>query len=373
MHRHPIRYFAQGAAVALLANVSAHASDEGISTTFSGFGTVAADVASSSRYQFVANPSQFKGASREPDAGLDSRIGLQGVVKFDPQFSLTAQALSERRGSDDFGIGTEWLFGQFTPTPGLDLRLGRVVLPTFLISDSRNVGYAVPWLRSPNEVYGALSFTNLDGLQGLWRVNAGSATLTSQVSYGKTSAKVNAGSLGVIDAQARNVLNLGFTAEAGDFTVRVAQTRLTVPVALPLGPTTSIQFDNQDKFLSIGMQYDNGSALVLSEWARRRENDVPGLGLPISATTAWYVAAGWRFGTWTPMLRYAAQKNDGSLVTFPGKPSLGASLRYDAFRNVALKFQVDRYDASSPDAFTAPSATAGTKVTVVGFGADFVF
>ena len=126
-------------------------------------------------------------------------------------------------------------------------------------------------------------------------------------------------------------------------------------------------------FASAGVQYDNGTAIVMSEVTKRTENDVPGLGMPLSATTNWYVAVGWRIGKYTPMVRHVASRTNGSLITAPDQKGEGLILRYDVVRNVALKAQVDRYDASNPSAFKVPVAAAGQKVNVFSFGADFLF
>jgi hypothetical protein len=371
MHRQALKHLVVfGTACGLgLGAAAARAEDDGIKTTISGYGTVAGTFTNNDSYSFNADAQKFKGAGTRIDTGLDSRLGLQAVVKFAPEFSFTAQALASRLGDKDYDIHAEWAYGQYTPFTGVDIRLGRVVLPAFLISDSRNVGYAQPWLRAPVDVYGPFYISNMDGVQANWRVNAGPVTFTTQLSYGASTTLITAGALGELEVNARDLINVAFTAETGDWTARVAQTQLKAPkLPLPFGP-----HNLEDKFVSAGLQYDNGTALVLAEWARRTENDVVGQNKPLASTTAWYVAAGYRFAKLTPMVRYSVLKDNGGLITYFDKPVIGASLRYDVVRNVALKLQVDRYDASNFYSFVNPATTPGTKVTVVSFGADFVF
>lgn len=369
MHQLAFVSLACGTALGLgLATSTVQAGDSDISTIVSGYGTIAGTMTDKSSAEYMSNLQQFKGATNELDIGGESRFGLQGVVNFGPKFSFTAQVLASRAGNKDFDIATEWLFGQYTPTPGLDLRLGRVVMPTFLLSDTRNVGYASTWLRAPNEVYSLMPFKTMDGAQLLWRKSVGPAVVSTQLSYGKSETTIDT-PLGVFDVQAQNIISMAFGVEIGDWTVRASQSRMDSPTSL--SPT--INYSNHDRFLSLGAQYDNGTAVVMSEWTRRTQGDVPGLGIPLIASTSWYVAAGWRIDKFTPMVRYAIAKADGSLVTYPTKPSVGLMLRYDAMRNVALKVQVDRYDASNSNAFKVPQATPGTKVDVLTVGADFVF
>src|SRR5690606_32482283 len=93
--------------------------------------------------------------------------------------------------------GVEWLFAQYSPTTNVDLRLGRVVLPAFMISDSRNVGYAQPWLRAPLEVYSQLPMSTLDGAQVNWRIPVGGAIVTIQPTYGSSASNSSSGGTAV--------------------------------------------------------------------------------------------------------------------------------------------------------------------------------
>ena len=73
-----------------------------------------------------------------------------------------------------------------------------------------------------------------------------------------------------------------------------------VPTTIPFSATYSVTYNVSDKFTSVAMQYDNAKAIVLAEWAKRMQNDVPGTSLALTKATQWYVAGGWRFGTPIP-------------------------------------------------------------------------
>jgi len=358
------------AAACLLSSFGAHAED-GISTTFSGYGTVAGTFTNDGDVEFTPYSNMFKGPTNELDVGFESRLGVQGTARFDSRFSATAQVLAQRRGAKDFSPGVEWLYGQYSPVDSLDVRLGRVVLPAFLLSDSRYVGYAQTWLRAPTEVYGQMPFSSLDGVQALWHKSVGPAVISAQVSYGTMEATLDLGPIGTMDIHGRDSTNVSVGVELGSWTLRAAQTRTNSAMNLPLAPGMNLDFTDHDKFMDLGAQYDDGRAIVMGEWVRRTENDVPGFGMPLIASTSWYVAAGWRFGSLTPMAHWAGTKNDGSLLNSAATHSVGLSLRYDVARNVDLKFQVDRYDAASQ--FSPAAATTGTKIDVFAFAADFVF
>ena len=360
--------------------------DEGITYKVSGYGTLAATVIDKGDLQMRSSLSQSKGANKTLDLGVDSRFGLQGVVNFGQGWSATGQLLAIRRRTDstltsnkDFDIGIEWLFGQYSVTPNLDLRLGRVVLPAFMISDSRNVGYSQPWLRAPLEVYGRMPLTTMDGVQAVWRIPVGNAMISVQPSYGKAHTNISSGSV-VIDSPSDWVASLSAQVEWSDWLLRAGQVRNNLPFSAPLlgpSPAPVVSYTMKDKFNNVGLQYDNGTAIFMTEWASRDQNDIPASipflgGAPLTKENMWYAAAGWRFGKWLPMISYGSFKN-----TAPSSPnkwdSTNLSVRYDAATNVAVKAQIGMHKAKDSSTFVTANGTDPRNVTSLSVGVDFVF
>lgn len=353
----------------------------------SGYGTIAATATDESGMEFRSSLNQSTGPGKRPEFGPDSRLGLQGVVNFGSGLSLTGQLLGQRRRTDasarsneDFNVGFEWLYGQYSPTSNIDVRLGRVVLPAFMISDSRNVGYTQPWLRAPLSVYAAMPLTTVDGAQALFRIPMGSSILTIQPSYGESPYNISSGAL-VLKTTAHPVSSLNVSWEMGDWLVRAGQVRGTSYLnGLVLNPAlvgAPLNHKMKDVFSSAGLQYDNGTAVVMAEYAQRKQNDIdpsyfPGFGIggrPLAESRSWYVAGGWRFGKWLPLLSYGENKDTIRKDT-TRVPS--ASLRYDVMTNVALKAQWSRYDAKDGSAFVNRDPSKHT-VHVFAAGVDFVF
>ncbi len=361
-------------AIGLFLNQAANADDTSeFSTTISGYGTIGGSYTGDSHLSYLHNASEFKATNSQFDLGLDSRIGVQATISYGTQLSVILQEEAKRRGSDDFSPGTEWAFVQYSPTTDVKLRLGRVALATFLMSDFRDVGYAQPWFVAPNEIYADEPFENLDGGQALWHGHLGSFGLDLEGAYGTTSQTEQSNGVSFV-IKAKSAYNLAANLTYESFLLRVAETAVSWPQAVPLSATTAINYVNHDKFLSLGFQYDNSTAIVLAEWAKRTENDVPLVSLPLVACTDWYVAGGWRFGKWTPLVSYAKTKasQDLLLLTVPySTPS--ASLRYDVASNVALKAQLMRPQAGNDLYWVTRSLTSNQRVNVVGLGADFVF
>ena len=366
-------YSARAAMAMLLSLGAVSITQADITTTISGFGTVGGSITSNSDYAYRHDPTEATGATNQFDIGLESRLGVQAVVDFGSGISVTAQEVARQRASETFSLGTEWLYVQYAPNSDWKLRVGRVALATFLMSDSREVGYAAPWFRAPNELYGTHAFQYVDGGQVRWHHNLGPVGIMLEGSLGSaTSQYFFAGQS--INIDIKDESNLAATLDYGDFRFRVARTRVNSPASIPLGPNFTISYILRDVFTSAGLQYDNGKALVMAEWAKRAENNIPVVNLPVGASREWYIAGGWRFGKLTPLLIYGKFDPVASLTEPAGKfGTWSGSMRYDVVRNVALKAQISRAQAGNSTYWTTFNAASSERINVYSIGADFVF
>lgn len=360
---------AVGAALALAAS-GARAD---ITTTLSGFGTVGGTFTGDSNYAFRHDASEFTGAANQFDVALESRLGVQAKFDFGSGFSITAQEVLRQRGNTDFSPGAEWLYAQYSPNSDLQVRLGRVVLATFLYSDSRQVGFAAPWFRSPVEVYSQLPFDYLDGGQVSWQKPLGQFVVGVEASYGSTKGVFESGGLS-ITSNSKDIFNAAVTLSYGDLLLRAAQTSLNVPTSIPLSATFSDDYQLHETFTTLGGQYDNGKAVVIAEWARTKQNDAPILNEPLTASSQWYAAAGWRFGKFLPLAVYGhIQEQQGLLYAASQYGSWSGSLRYDVVSNVALKAQISHAQASNGQYWVTTNPASNAYVNVYSLGVDFVF
>ena len=372
MQRRGISSGGMMAAIVSVLSLTTAARGDDIKASFSAYGTFGGTFTSNGDYQYYHTSTEFKGASNDFDAALESRIGAQAQIDVGSDVSIIVQELAEQRGSTPFSLGTEWAFIQYTPIPDVKLRLGRVALSAFLFTDTRNVGYAQPWFRAPNEIYYSEPYTNLDGGQGMWHVSAGPVGLDLEGEYGISSLSVDVGGVPA-QLNAKYMWNVSAAATYQSFLVRIAETKVVTEVSLPLSPTDTLSVLNSDSFLSLGAQYDDGRALVLAEWSKRTEPTFPQLGVPIAEAKQWYVAAGWHYMKFTPMLIYGKYNSAPSLVTPPGNMgTLSASFRYDVLANVALKFQISRPEVTNSNYFIDPNYASSQRVNVYSLGADFV-
>lgn len=387
--------------------------DESSRWSFGGFGTLGVAHSGEGAADFTANAVNpgDAGYSRAWSPAVDSRIGMQLGVDLDGGWSAVLQLVSERRLQGGYAPQVEWANIKYQFTPDLSVRVGRIALPLFLAGDYRKAGYALPWVRPPVELYGAIPISSSDGIDASYRWRAGDINNLTQVFLGRTDLSISS----MARAQARSLTGLSHTTTAGALTVRASflTTELSVGLARelfdglrafgPQGAALAQRYEVNAKradVSAIGINYDPGAWFVMGEIGRMNARSF--LGDKTSA----YVSTGYRLDDFTPYVGYsiarantptqvagldlaalppqyrpaAAQLNGGLnqlLSTIARQRSATAGVRWDLHANYALKLQYDRItpQAGSNGTFinVQPGFRSGRSVAVVSAALDFVF
>ena len=383
------------------------------SWTFGGYGTLGFVHSNDSQSDFTANvlnPGNA-GASHEWSATVDSRLGMQLGLNLNSRWSAVLQVVSERTLQSGYAPMVEWANIKYQATPDLNLRVGRIALPLFLAGDYRKAGYALPWVRPPVELYGAIPISNSDGVDASYRWSAAGVHNITQFFFGRTDIAVTPQA----HATARAMTGLSNTTTSGALTVRASAmtTELTVNLARelfaglsqfgPQGVALAARYDVDAKradVVTLGASYDPGAWFLMGEVGRMNARSYLG------DKTAAYLSAGYRYGDLTPYAGYAmsrsrtparidgldlrglppqmaaagAQLNAGlnqMLATIPHQRSINAGLRWDVRANYALKLQYDRLTPlrGSNGTFinVQPGFQSGHPISVVSASVDFVF
>lgn len=402
-------------AVALALYVTQVQAQEGgtPSVSFNGFGTLGMVHSDEDQATFVSDITVPKGAGHKNEwsAEVDSRLGLQLTANLAPQWSSFLQVIVEQDYNGDYTPAIEWANVKFDITPELSLRAGRVVLPTFMNSEYRKVGYAIPWVRPPQEVYRTVPVSNIDGIDAAYRFRFDDFTNTLQATYGQTDKTFpfddGTGGWSKGEAQAREGLTISNTLERGgaSFFAAYSQFSLTIDEFNPLfdiyrmfgpeGIALANRYDLDDKrfeMLTLGASYDAGDWFLMGEWTQMESRSL------FADNRGWYVTGGYRFGTLTPYLTYAQQRthnNDSNpglsqpyteeldaflasiLSSQPRQESLSVGVRWDFTRSMALKAQYDHMnlDSGSPGFLvnSQPEFEPGGTVNLFSLALDFVF
>jgi hypothetical protein len=385
----------------------------------SGFGTGALTWTNTDQAEF-ARPNQATGVRKDPRTGVDSNLGLQADIGVNSWLSFTAQGLVRKDAEDDFGAELAWAFAKAKVNDQFSVRVGRIGLPAFMISDYRNVGYANTFLRPPVEMYSQVPFNNLDGIDGTYQQSFGDTTVTGQLAYGRTEAPLSGG----LTAKGKDLIAFNLVAEHGPFTARFGRVDAKVSIdgssslanllgglrsfgtALRAPQLTAMadQLEANEKkasFTSVGLGMDWNDILVQSEFAKRKTDTY------VNDTTSWYVMGGYRIGKVLPYViqskvkidghpanvvpatcpvastavcgQLAALRNGANRLPYSGigqgeQSTTSIGVRWDFYRSLALKAQIDRVKpAIGSGLLLAPAAGFNKDVTVGAVAIDFVF
>lgn len=355
-------------------------------------------------------------------AELDSVLGLQVNIGVTQQLEFVGQASvaalnGDARASDYLGLALlAW-----RPGPDWTVRLGRVNLDAFLISDHRDVGFAHPFIRPPVEFYARMP-TWLDGgdVSRSW-LNGG-VQWQAGLFAGSTSAGTGDGRLTL-----RPLVGVMLSREAHGLLLRAsavhARTRDAIgalqplldglrqmqalPVAQVAGEAAQLQAammtrGKRTRFLSAAGSYDRHGWLVTAEISRAAVEDSDSISF-----TSGYLSVGRRLGPVTvfamhsatvrdagpypapdwvtplqgldPLLAQQAQAiADGATVAINKiaghQSTTSAGLRWDVAPRVALKVQWDRiHTRRAGDGLWRRADGQSRRAHVVAVAADFVF
>jgi porin-like protein len=412
--RYAYRFIAVTLAAILTPPTIAGAADPGASMfSLSGFGTLGVVHSNEDQADFATNIFSPNGAGYTSpwSVNVDSKIGAQIDAQLTPQLSAMIQAISQQNYDNTYTPHVEWANIKYELTPEFSIRVGRTVLPSFLFSDTRNVGYANPWVRPPVEAYSLVPIDTSDGVDASYVLHIGNWVHALVGTYGATATKQPDGS----NAEARRQWNISDTIEFGPATLRIAYQRadLTLDGLHSLfgafrqfgaqGNALADEYDPYSKtvnFVGIGGMYNPRDWFVAAEWGSTQLHSVLG------ESTSWYVSGGYRVAKFTPYLTYGALKansntSDPGLNVAALPPSLAgpatglnAALnavlgsiavqntisvgsRWDFMRNIDLKLQYDhtRLGAGSPGTLInlQPDFRPGSTVDLLSIAIDFVW
>jgi len=385
--------------------------------SFSGFGTVGAVHSSEDRADFTGTQSKPNGTgfSRSWSAGVDSLVAGQVSANLGPKMFAVLQVISEQNPDGSYRPHVEWANLSYRVTPDFTIRAGRMVLPALMVTETRKVGFANPWVRPPVEVYSLVPLTTVDGVDASYYLPAGGGSHRFQVATGRADSRYPDGEGGTTVSKARQDVTIADTYEHGFLTLRInaGRARITIDALNPLfnafrafgpeGDAIADKYVIEDKlvpFIGFGGTYDPGKWFVTGEWAR-----LQGGSAFISGKSGWYVSGGVRVGDFTPYMTYARARANNlsdpglSLVGLPpAAAGAGAALnaalnatlatriaqetvsvgtRWDFRRNMAVKLQFDRTSIATGStglvSNAQPGYPLGGKLNLFSATVDFVF
>jgi hypothetical protein len=406
---------ALAAAIAMALPWCVHAEDANLpSFKFSGFGTLGGVATNTDQAEYATSVLQSGGAKKSVDFGVDSVLAGQVDARATADLTFTGQLVANRTADKDkYTPHVEWAFGRYALTRDLAVRAGILAVPVFLQSDSRLVGFANPWVRTPTALYSQAPFTDYQGADLVYRHAFGDASLTVQPYYGRANPQIPSGD-GHVTSHLDDLTGINVMGEMGAWTVRAGyfQSKFTYGTdqtrdlfaglrqAAPLVPGLEQLADNLDptnkkvSFASLGAAYDSGNIWAQAEYGKRKADFF------LADTTAWYASFGYRFGNVMPHITYSKVTTDSPTSyasAFPPVPELAPladgvagllsdqnpaqntiaiGVRWQFARNADVKLQWDHVSlpAGAIGNFqNAQPGFLGSTVNVYSAAVDFVF
>ena len=335
--------------------------------TYAGFGTLGVARSNTNQAEYVIS-NQMTGATENFDYETDSKLGLQGTFSPTSWLSGTVQALAEERNSPQITTQIEWAYLKVQPIADLSIRYGKMELPLFLVSDSRNVGYTTTWLRAPDAVYGEALFDTYEGGDISYRLGLGKYSVTGHALLGAPNPVAQLAGPGLAQIfTGHHMYGYDVTTDLDIVTLRASVLELDYR-------TYSYGALNQDgkyHFYSVGVAYDRNNIIAQGEFIELRTGD------PTDAVNGWYVMGGYRLDKWLPYLIYAdSHQNQAAGGTVPemNGPTESVGVRLDWFKSVDFKAQFDHakaFDYGTPFINIQPGFK--NQANIFSLAADFVF
>ncbi|HEY7884952.1 MAG TPA: hypothetical protein VIC08_08415 [Cellvibrionaceae bacterium] len=304
-------------------------------------------------YGLASNDGGYADFTEEGTFKNESLFGLQGSFTISDNTEVIMQLVG--RGSDGWEPTLEWAYISHNFTPDFKVRAGKMRMPLFMYSDSLEVGYAQPWLRPPEEVYGGIPVTSYIGIDGIYDFQLNNSTLSAQLFGGESEEELT------ISGQPTVLIidNLfGTVISWTDFTWTLRANYATSEIS------TGGSLLETD-FYGAGASFNNGVWQVISEFTRL---EIDG---PTTDVDSAYLTLARNFGGITPYFTYSIRSSQDdqerplsrgaafAAIANPDSPFFGntailsasdiqnvertaysVGIRWEATTSVSLKFDI---------------------------------
>jgi len=345
-----------------LALLAPHQLIQAVDFHIGGFGTAGFSCFTNNSADYVINDQpEGPGRSRQCDGGTDSNLGIQIDLELLESLEIGVQAVADRNEDRDYLPGLMVAQLRWHLADNLTFRIGRTPTPLFIYSESRQVRYALPWVRPPLEVYGLLPtfaqnaveflYNNQIGdWQAEWHGGVSQIEFDTPLSNTKDTFPVKAygGFLTVTLEQSNTLIKLGYGYNETSFSTPDIDFLLNA-LRSPLIPEGSrladelLMKDAPTHLVTIGMRYEYEDWLTMAEFGYRTIESF------FRDQYGAYITVGHRFNSWLPYLTVAKRwtsgpdNDDRASFLQPQTAALLASTRYDS-ASVALGVSHDVND-----------------------------
>ncbi|WP_392339886.1 hypothetical protein [Moritella marina] len=305
----------------------------------------------SGAFAVANNDAGYAGYTTDGSYHEDSLFGVQATFK--PSKSLEATIQLVAKGELDWKPKVTAAYLGYTFDNDVKLRVGKLRLPLFMLSDYLDLGYAQPWARSPEEVYGRVPISSFTGVDASYEMELDDSYINLQAFTGneKMSDESSAGGAGNVE----DIVGLVTTWNDDYWTVRASYTIATVKdVEFPIvgidanngKPITALPNIESESgsYASFGVRYENENWLVMGEATQTRVDGY------FSDSNAGYVTVGYHLNQVMPYVSVARLEtvdneereslNQAAQSLTYQRNAYSVGTRWDIQPGLAMKFDV---------------------------------
>ena len=289
-----------------------------------------------------------------------NHVGVQIYSALTDKVSVT-MALNAEGGQSGYEVTPEWAYGTYQFNTDWGLRMGRFKGPFYMISDYRDVGYAYPWVRPPEEVYSTNPIKSINGLDLVFQKTVSNVNYLLEIYGGsgnnETLVNANLAPFFCSTCDPADVAfpfetynSVGFNASIGTdaITFRAGYYSTKVNAAVP-PPFNPIDGDS-GTFAGLGIIVDWHNIVLYSEYVQRDTDNTFELNVAFPDQNAWYVTLGYRFWSFLPYVTVAEIDEGKDATPFAlRQSSIALGLRWDIDDAADIKFEIKQTDPDVTD------------------------
>jgi len=297
-----------------------------------------------------------------------NHVGVQIYSALTDKVSVTL-ALTAQGGQSGYEVTPEWAYGTYQFNQDWGLRMGRFKGPFYMVSDYRDVGYAYPWVRPPEEVYSTNPIKSVNGLDLVFQktVNDVNYLLEIYGGSGTNETLVNANlapgfcppascpyAPTDVPFEFETYNSAGFSASIGTEAITFRAGYYNTKVNAP--PIVSAE---SGSFAGVGLIVDWRNILFYSEYVQRDTDNTPTMSVAFPDQNAWYATLGYRFSSFLPYVTFAdIDEGNDAVPNALRQSSVALGLRWDIDDAAAVKFEAKQIDPGE-SSFGGPYAKYG--------------
>lgn len=300
-----------------------------------GFGTVGLTKNNDKDLGFREMVSQ-QGVFDEYDLRQNTDLGIQANYYATDKLDFGIQLLAKERNKNSLDKSIQWAYVNYKLSPKFDIKLGRVGVGSFSMSDHRHVGFTHLWTHLPTEFYGAHPVSAVDGMDLVFKQSLWDGLLRTRVWLGQARYDFYSTETTEINLDKLFGASVSWENDAWNLRLTYSQTKTDIEndTVMPLEQAlqnaslagwpaaanyTNLTIDDKmARYYAAGVSYDTADWLIQSELGV-----ISADSLLTPGTASAYLSIGRKLGSVTPFILGAWTKSLDDRLIMP-TPAIGA-------------------------------------------------